>query len=228
MLDFTKTKQKSSNLLVKLGVGFVFFSFVLAVVFFYPVLLQEVRYYVSSFFRFPGEMEVVVSENRVISPDKEKDVLIPKDTDFGIVIPKINANASVVSNVDPLKPELYQKALTKGVAHAEGTVFPGQIGNTFIFSHSSVNFYEASRYNSIFYLLNKLKESDDFYLIYKGKSYKYSVIETKIVNADQIEYMKSGSIVQGESAKTATLMTCWPLGTTLKRYIVVGKLIESN
>src|SRR5687768_8091733 len=43
---------------------------------------------------------------------------------FQISIPKINANAPVIPNVDPFNEIEYKKSLENGVAHAKGTVMP--------------------------------------------------------------------------------------------------------
>ena len=170
---------------------------------FYPVIPEEIRY-------------------KAITRPKNAQKMAqikPINTDFGIVIPKINANAKVVLNVNPYQENIYQKALTQGVAHAEGTSLPGQIGNTFIFAHSSGDWYTANRYNSVFYLLNKLKKDDEIFIYYQKKKYRYLVTEIKFVNADQINYLsrKPGSHM-------LTLMTCWPPGTTIKRLIIIAQL----
>ncbi|MFH0864171.1 MAG: sortase [Candidatus Gottesmanbacteria bacterium] len=173
---------------------------------FYPVFNTEINYEIKS----------------VIKPFI-KQSLKPIDTDFGIVILKIDANSKIVANVDPYNSKEYQWALTKGVAHARGSSFPGELGNVFIFSHSSVNFYEAVRYNSIFYLLNKLEKGDEIDLYYKDKKFKYLVNEKKMVNSGDIQYLSGKN-----SDRTVTLMTCWPPGTDLKRLIVIADYSSIN
>lgn len=216
--SFDKVLIFLSKLFSGLGVILILLGAVLFVLFFYPVLGEEIEYFFSN---KSSDLEVKVIREENYDNISTKNILEPIDNNFGIVIPKIRANASVVPNVNPYDSSIYQKALTKGVAHAEGTVLPGQIGNIFIFSHSSVNFYEANRYNSVFYLLNKLKRDDEIYLTYNGKLFKYLVSEKKIVNSEQVEYFK------GDPQKnTVTLMTCWPAGTTLKRLIVIGRMVE--
>ncbi|MFW6110175.1 MAG: sortase [Patescibacteria group bacterium] len=210
------------SIFIRIGFTLIAISLGLAVIFFYPVLIQEARYLFRS--SSGGDVEVVVEESpegsdTVVKEGKKK--IEPVDKEFGIVIPKINANASVVKDVDYQDPKEYQRALTKGVAHAEGTKLPGQFGNVFIFSHSSVNFYEARRFNSIFYLLHKLEAEDKFYLIYAGEVFEYKVTEKKIVAADAVKYLGNRG-----GKKTATLMTCWPPGTTHRRLIVISELVN--
>ncbi|MDD4937600.1 MAG: sortase [Candidatus Shapirobacteria bacterium] len=144
--------------------------------------------------------------------------IIPVDTNFSIVIPKINANTKVIDNVDPFNSHEYQIALTRGVAHAKGSSTPNSGGNTFIFAHSAGNWYQANQYNAVFYLLNKLIKDDEIIIYYQSQPYHYSVIETKLVNASEINYLI------GNSPNQLTLMTCWPPGTTLKRLLVIATL----
>src|SRR3989344_2787291 len=50
--------------------------------------------------------------------------IVPVDTDFSIIIPKIGVNAIVIPKVDPTRPAIYNSALKKGVAHAATSFFP--------------------------------------------------------------------------------------------------------
>lgn len=143
--------------------------------------------------------------------------ITPLYTDFGLVIPKLNINAKVIKDVDPYIPSIYQKALTQGVAHAKGTVLPGQEGNTFIFSHSSENFYQALHYNSIFYLLPKLEIGDKIILYYEDQPYEYTVTSKQIVSPDDTAFLENDTKV-----KTLTLMTCYPPGLNSQRFIIVA------
>lgn len=182
-----------------LGIGLIIFAFVIFGGTFIPIIRQEINF----------------RTNKYDSPQEIKQIT-PVDTDFGIMIPRIRANAKVIKNVDPFISAEYQVALTRGVAHAKGSALPGQPGNIFIFSHSSVDFLNASKYNSIFYLLTKLEKDDSIKLFYEDKEYDYLVIEKTIVNADEIEYLT----LEPTKEETLTLMTCWPAGTSLKRLII--------
>jgi len=141
----------------------------------------------------------------------------PIDQEFSIVIPKINANAKVVKNVDPFDSKIYQRALTQGVAHAKGTSTPDKLGNIFIFAHSASNWYQANQFNAVFYLLNKLETGDEIILYYQSQKYIYTVNESKLINGNELTYLENKN-----SQKQLTLMTCWPPGTTLKRLIVIA------
>ena len=204
-LDFSEKLQKTGLILLALSfLGFVFVYF--------PVISKEVGFF---FFKPDATKEVSVTYQ-----GEEKKVIVAADKDFSLVIPKIGANSKVIKDVDPTNPQEYQVKLALGVAHAKNTALPGEFGNSFYFAHSSDNFYNANRYNSVFYLLPKLEVGDRFYLVFNKTIYTYEVFEKKIVGAQDLQYMESDL-----SKKTATLMTCWPAGTTFKRYVVTGELV---
>ncbi|PIV70642.1 hypothetical protein COW57_04220 [Candidatus Roizmanbacteria bacterium CG17_big_fil_post_rev_8_21_14_2_50_39_7] len=146
---------------------------------------------------------------------KTAQVLIPEDPNFSVVIPKIGANARVVSNVDTSNEREYAEALKKGVAQAQGTAFPGEGGHIFLFAHSTDYWWNVSTYNAVFYLLGKLVKGDDINIFYKGERFVYRVIDSKIVDPSEIEY-----ITRKTNQEFVTLQTCWPLGTTFKRLLV--------
>ena len=167
--------------------------------------------------------EVNKPEQTFADIEREGDVrvLTPVDTDFGIIIPKIAANAKVIPEVDPANYDLYIEALGRGVAHALGTYFPGEGGNIYLFSHSTDNFWNVGRYNALFYLLKELEPGDEINLYYKGRRYMYRVSDTAIVEPTDVQYLTNPS--PGEQV---TMQTCWPPGTTFKRLIVIAKPIS--
>jgi LPXTG-site transpeptidase (sortase) family protein len=211
-------KADHSKLFIRVGLALVVVALTGFLIIFYPSIAQELKYLLNK-----PESDAEISLSFIISPTKKK-VIFPVDKEFGIIIPKIGANAKVIADVDPFDPGVYQVALTQGVAHARDSAYPGEEGNTFLFAHSSDNFYNANRYNSVFYLLKKLETGDVFYLVYSGEIYKYKVTETKLIEAEEVEYLTKSYMRGGY--KTAVLMTCWPPGTTLKRWIVIGELEE--
>ncbi|MEK9151567.1 MAG: class E sortase [Patescibacteria group bacterium] len=200
------------------GIALVAVSVLVLVLTFLPVIVEEAKYQI-----LPKHEDAVVltREARKNIADSVEEtaggVIYPIDEEFGIVIPKLSANARVIPDVDWRDAGVYQRALTWGVAHAAGTAYPGSSGNVFIFSHSGVDFYEANRYNALFYLLNKLVPGDEIYLFYKGQRFVYRVAEQKTVSPESVEYLKGNP-----AKKTLTLMTCWPAGTTLSRLIVIA------
>jgi len=222
--ELDKRTQKIAQQMINTGIGMVFVSVVIFVLVFSPILKEELKY-------LGGSSRDITSDDIVFKSDYDLSAelsdeffepkLIPADEDFSIIVPKINANSKVIENVDPYNSAEYQVRLTEGVAHAKGTSLPNEPGNTFLFAHSSDNFYNANRYNSVFYLLNKLENGDIFYIVKDRTLYEYSVTEKSIVSPDHIEYLTGTS-----SEQTATLMTCWPPGTTSQRLVLVGNLVS--
>jgi len=148
---------------------------------------------------------------------KERGGITPESTDFGIIIPKINANAQIFPNIDPFSEREFLPILKKGIAHAKNTSFPGQGGNIFLFAHSANSLLEVQQYNAVFYLIQKLDQNDQIVIFYKEKPYYYYVFEKGIVPSEAIKYL------EGEDEEILTLSTCWPPGTTLKRLLVKAK-----
>lgn len=164
------------------------------------------------------QLEIGYNAKKITAPKSLEIPQEPIDKEFGIIIPKINANAKIIPSVDPFNSVEYQNALTRGVAHAKGSAFPGEGRNTFLFSHSSVNFFEALRYNSVFYLLSKMERGDPIDIYYRNIRYTYNVAEVRTVAPSAVEYLFTVP-----KTETLTLMTCWPPGTTYKRLIVIAE-----
>jgi LPXTG-site transpeptidase (sortase) family protein len=215
-----KNKLASLSLYTKIGLGLLALSLFLVLFFYFPLIKKEFSYFVDK-----PNTDVLVSltdsqtENKNVN--QKIKVIVAADKDFSVVIPKIGVNTKVVKDVDPFSSQTYQQALTQGVAHAKGSAYPGEIGYSFLFAHSSDNIYNANKYNSVFYLLTKLTKGDLFYLVYDNVIYKYYVTDTRIVNPKEITYLNGKT-----DKKLSVLMTCWPAGTTLKRFIVLGELVE--
>jgi len=155
----------------------------------------------------------------LLSGEKEQ-ILIPNDTDFSILIPKIGASAKVFPNIDPDNEKDFLPVLQKGIAHAKGTVFPGFPGNTYLFAHSTDNWWSVGRYNAIFYLLKDLSPGDDVTVFFENRRYEYQVTETKIGDPSEVSYLKESHGGQEQ----LVMQTCWPPGTTFKRFFVFAKL----
>lgn len=154
----------------------------------------------------------------ILSGPKEQ-ILRPIDTLFSILIPKIGANAKIFPNVDPSSSTIFLPILQKGVAHSEGTFFPGQKGNIYLFAHSTDNFWDVGRYNAIFYLLKNLGKGDEVVIFYQNVRHNYVVTDSKIISPLEVSY-----ITKPNSGKELlVLQTCWPPGTTWQRLMVFAE-----
>lgn len=153
--------------------------------------------------------------------------LKPVDTNFGIVIEKLNVNAPIIADVDSADYDSYWNAMAKGAAHAAGTAYPGAQGgennNVFIFAHSTLNILDyVKRYNAIFINLNKLEAGDRVVTFYKDRRFDYEVFDKKTVESNDVRYLTDPS-----KESILTLQTCDPPGTQLRRLIVTAKLVGS-
>lgn len=144
--------------------------------------------------------------------------LSPVSAQFGIVIPKIGANAPIFPNVDPADPDVYLSVLKQGVAHAAGTVFPGVNGNIYLFAHSTDAFWNVGRYNAIFYLIKELENGDEIDVFFNGVRHIYRVVNKLVVDPSEVRYL-----TEQTPYEQLTLQTCWPPGTTVKRLIVLAR-----
>lgn len=161
-------------------------------------------------------------EQKVFVESKAKELGAP-NTNFSVVVPKIDARSRVLANVSAADAQEYNAALSQGVAHAAGTVFPGMVGTTFLFAHSTDAPLNISRFNAVFYLLRELEAGDNIFVFFSDKFYPYQVVETKIVEASDVSWITKAR----EGEERLILQTCWPPGTTLKRLLVVAKPVTS-
>jgi sortase A len=70
-------------------------------------------------------------------------------------------------------------------------------------------------------LLDNVGFDDEIIVYYNQKKYKYIVREKNVITPGDT------SVLNKEKNKSElTLMTCWPIGTTLNRLIVTGELVE--
>ncbi len=158
------------------------------------------------------------SFGELLTGSTEQELTAP-DTEFSIVIPKIGASARIYPNVDPSDESSFLPVLLNGVAHAQGSVFPGLLGNIYLFAHSADNFWDAGSYNAVFYLLKDLSEGDEIVIFYQGKRYNYYVTDQRIVDPSDVSFITKA---QG-GAEQLILQTCWPPGTAWKRLLVFAR-----
>jgi len=152
-------------------------------------------------------------------PDNTKKKYIPPIGDNFISIPAIEAYAPIAWGVENIS-EAVDKNLQNGVIQIKDSVLPGKKGNVFITGHSSNYVWSPGKYKSVFALLNKLVPGDTIQLKYKNKDYIYEVAAKKIVGPNE-----TNVITDAQFEKQLTLMSCWPVGTALKRLIVTAKQI---
>jgi sortase A len=144
----------------------------------------------------------------------------PVSKDFGIIIEKIGVNAPIVADVDTTSNAAYMEALRYGVAHAKDTAKPNEVGNVYLFAHSTLNFWEYGPYATVFTLLHQMEPGDRVVLFYQGQRYDYRVIEKEIVPGFDLTPLERKS-----SRRVLTLQTCDPPGTTWRRLLIIAERV---
>lgn len=134
-------------------------------------------------------------------------------SDFLISIPRVKVtNILVKVNGTNLKT---------GPVHYTGSALPGQIGNTVILGHSALpHLYLFKSPLAVFNPLLKVKIGDEIKVDFNQISYWYKVDKIVEVTPDKIEVLS-----QPSDKRQITLITCVPLGTYLRRLVIIGELI---
>jgi len=179
-----------------------------------PMLLGQVR--VREEVAKLKKAQITFSDLLQIEADQAPQ--ITEATYFTVEIPKIKAKAKVTPNVSSTDKYEYSQALSKGVAHSQGTFLPGMNGAVTLFAHSTDIEANISRYNAVFYRLDELVVGDQVSVWYLGKKYDYRVTGSSVVEPDDVEVYKAA---RGEDK--LYLVTCTPKGTSEKRLIIEAK-----
>ena len=109
------------------------------------------------------------------------------------------------------------------MVHFPGTAKPGELGNPYIFGHSSDYFWKPGDYKEVFKPLIDIPLETEIRITNSdGELFIYRVIETKIVSPEEVSVLDQYNYER----YLLTLQTSWPLGTALKRYIVIAEMDE--
>lgn len=144
-----------------------------------------------------------------------------------VVIPKIGKNIPLIEvkdqKVDSQKQlnNIFMKELEWGIVRYPSSVKPGEEWTSFIFGHSSNFPWMKWDYNDVFSTLDNVEFDDEVIVYYWQKKHTYKIREKKVISPGDVGVLK-----RNKNKKEITLMTCWPIGTTLNRLIVTGELIE--
>lgn len=150
--------------------------------------------------------------------------------DMRIVIPRINKNVPVVGvrnenliarRWEQLESDI-QGALRSGVVHYPGTALPGENGNVVLTGHSSYYTWDPGRFKDVFALLHGVNIGDKVVVFFNQKKYIYQIVEKKVVLPEQVD------VLGPTNSEQITLITCTPIGTNIKRLILIGSLIETS
>jgi LPXTG-site transpeptidase (sortase) family protein len=165
-----------------------------------------------------ADLEEIVNGFSPIRPANYSEWL--KDTTSATIsIPKINVVAPVVWTKNP---DLIEEDLDRGVTHYPGTDNPGGDGNVVITGHSSAWVLDDDNYGTVFALIDKLVPGDKIYIDYMGTKYAYEV------KSHEIKDPYDTSNFANTQDPTLTIMTCWPRGSTARRYYVISELVGAK
>jgi len=155
-------------------------------------------------------IEITPYENRIVIPT------------IGKNIPLVDIKQKKVEWVDELN-DIFMKELENGVIRYPGSAKPGEEGNSFIFWHSSNFPWLDGEYNDVFALLDKVSYEDEVVVYYGQEKYTYKIRTKNVISPGDVSVLQKE--VAGDKSKL-TLMTCWPIGTTLNRLVLTWELIS--
>lgn len=219
MVKTVNSRELQRRRYLALSRGLLLFGVVGLLYLYYPYILAQYEYY-----QFRQTVQPVIHNNQKRSPEptfileakSETAMVYEKPT---LIIPILNVRSPIVQDVDASRQYNYNTALKQGVAHMKGTAaLAAPSGNSFIFGHSSRFTSSRTEYDTIFANLDKLRPGDEIRIAHNNQSQRYIVTRSQAVSANDT------SVLAETSHKQITLMACWPVGTTFKRWIVQANL----
>lgn len=178
------------------------------------MITAQVKSFIS-----PGS---IAAQNIILDPTLDTKV----GPEPRMIIPKINVDAPVVYDVPSLAEATIQNALKDGIIHYPipgASANPGEKGNSVFLGHSSNDVFDDGNYKFIFVQLEQMKEGDTFYINYNSVRYTYSVTATETILPTEVT-----KLIKPSDKPTVTLVTCTPVGTAEKRFLVHADQISPD
>lgn len=152
------------------------------------------------------------------TPTPWPDPTIPENS---ISVAGVNIAAPINWDTELVEKTIQDKLLV-GVAHLAGTAKPGQQGYVIITGHSSNYPWIKGQYNTIFAPLHKTKVGQSIIVNYQNHEYRYDITRIYEIKPDQLE------VLQGGEGSGIRLITCTPVGTSLRRLVVEATQVSPN
>jgi len=190
-----------------------FFLFILLVVLFHLGL----NYY--SFF-LQAKYTYKINIKKQSPPSSFNLPVVPETNEINLsdslIIPKIQVDAPIIWQVEI---ENIIKEAQNGVVHLKGSALPTEEGKIILFGHSSSYPWQKTQYGKVFALLDRLKPEDQIAIVYQKKKYLFKVTKKSIVSPEDVKVLT-------DQEPGLILITCWPIGTSLKRLVIFASEIE--
>lgn len=136
---------------------------------------------------------------------------LPKEKGNRLVLPDIGVDAEIIEGRN-----IYAIGKNQGVWRETSKIDPTKNGNIVLAGHRWLYTVTNGGY---FYNLTELKVGNKIYIRWGDKVYEYEVINTKTVYPTQVNIRDADPNVP----KKLTMYTCYPLGSTAKRFVVEAK-----
>ncbi|HVX93213.1 MAG TPA: sortase [Candidatus Dojkabacteria bacterium] len=156
----------------------------------------------------PGTLEEISPDEIAQLRNEGKIRFNMEEQNTQLYIPSVNINGKVVDDET-------SHGMDKGFWHFPLSSEPGLKGNTVIIAH---RFLYLPPRTDTFFNLDKIKVGDKVIINQKGGTYRYTVVETKVVEKND------RSILLNTNDYRLTLVTCTPLWTANQRQVIVAKL----
>lgn len=145
---------------------------------------------------------------------KSQDSSQIKESGNRLVMPSIGVNAQIFDG-----PSINAISNNQGVWRETKAIDPDTLGNLVIAGH---RWLYTTTNGGYFYNLPELKNQDKIYVRWNNKVYEYQVYDHKTVLPTQVDIRNPDP----EVPHKLTMYTCYPLGSTAKRFVIEAKLIE--
>lgn len=240
-------KEVKSTSTIRQIIDFILLSSIIFIAIFLTVNFSAYKQIIFNYLYPEQKIEQSENLNKIVDQVAKKQILLSVDPskklikksfppldisitppDNRIVIPKLGQNVPLVEmdannlqgeNWSELEKQI-QDGLREGVVHYPGTAIPGQVGNVFMTGHSSYYPWDKGLYKEVFALLPKLEIGDIYHVFYNQKQYTYRIREKKEVYPNNVQVLN-----QPVDEQISTLMTCVPIGTALRRLIIIAEQI---
>ena len=177
-------------------------------------------------FNTPSPQTAIVPTNPIVEDENSEGPITESDK----TNPELGANMLYIARLGVKVPIIYvnsvdeaefQKGLEKGVVHYPGTAGLGELGNVYIFGHSSDYRFARGSYKTVFARLSSLVPGDKIITTDGAKKqYSYIVREGRVVEKDDLSVLGQ----YDWEKRLLTLQTSWPVGTANKRYVIIAEL----